>query len=269
MFLPIDQVWRSWVAEHDFSIVMEELRSFSECRLQGQGDGNLGDDMGTALRSVKKPTKEEEEGASPRKQVGDAHINKESPGKPALLVSNSDCHQSSGAMSSGGEASTGTAWMKAPRRKCFRPRKNETRSRDGLCGSNQNRFSCLSRDVDLRDQYGGPGGNTRRRTIRKNEATRKEPHAGKTPSAREKEPRSRKGASAPFRGRGEPAYTEVEAACAAKRGMCDDGEFVSLSPGGGNAQRNLLLNLSDGVWIPTHSGARSNDRLGRGQTTGG
>ena len=212
MFLPIDQVWRSWVAEHDFSIAMEELRSFSECRLRYQREGNLADDMATALLSAEKRTDEEEE-ASPRTQVENAHTGEESTGGPTLLVSNSDFRQSPGAMSPGGKASIGTEWMKAPRSKCFRPRENATRSRYGLFGSDRNRFSCLSRDVDLRDQYGGP-------------------QAAPTSSARGIEPRSREGASAPSRGRGVPAYTEVEAAYAAKGGMCDDGEFVSLSPGG-------------------------------------
>ena len=122
MFLPIGRVWRSWVAERDFSVVTGRLRDFSEGRLPGQDEGDLGAALDAALRSVTKPTAEEE-GAASRHQVEAAHIEKESPGKPKFLASNSDCHQSSGAMSSAGKASIGSSWLKATRRKRFRPRK--------------------------------------------------------------------------------------------------------------------------------------------------
>ena len=77
MFLPTDQVWRSWVAECDFSIVMEELRSSSE---------GIPADQEACYRSGNSCAAGQpgvvEEGAKSRRHQGNAEIESESPAAP-------------------------------------------------------------------------------------------------------------------------------------------------------------------------------------------
>ena len=118
MFLPIDQIWLSWVAEYDFSIVTAELRSLSEGRLPDHDEEILG----ATLLTVKKPSMEEE-GATRGHSLRDAHIETASPGSRPSMASNADLHRASEMMSSEAEASANSVWLKAPRRRCCRPRK--------------------------------------------------------------------------------------------------------------------------------------------------
>ena len=73
------------------------------------------------------------------------------------MASNADLHRASEMVSSEEDASMGSVWLKGPRRRRFRPNKTHpARTMGG--GGDRNRFACLSRVADMRDNYGGQGG---------------------------------------------------------------------------------------------------------------
>ena len=170
--------------------------------------------------------------ATSGRKLGDTHIEHEPPAPPPSMGSNANFPRVSEMMSSEADPSINSVWLKAPRRNCCRSRKNKRRAQDGRGGGNRNRFACLSRDVDIRDQHGGPGGFSRQPMIPKREDADRGPRKNKTSARRKPRRRFCKDPVAPRHGGGAPTYTEVDAAYSAKGVMGGGVVFAAPSPDG-------------------------------------
>ena len=148
MFLPGNQIWFSWASDHDFAIVLEELRRVSADRLrmggptdtpsQGSPPAEVGRDMHgcvAAQRSL----------AAERK--GRAEVIRESGGKGGFRESpdsNYDAPSVGDARYAAAEICIDIGRVEIPRRKSLRAKAAEFCSRGAASGETGGAFACLS-----------------------------------------------------------------------------------------------------------------------------
>ena len=149
MFLPDNQLWRSWAAGHDFAIVMEELIRIAVGRLltgepkaapaHGSPPAEVGEDIHGCVAAQRALDSEKEDRAEVSREAGGKGAFPESPDSDRAVPFTG--HSKYVAE----EFCIDIGWMEIPRRKSFRAKAAGILSRGAASPEPGGSFACLSR----------------------------------------------------------------------------------------------------------------------------